>query len=78
MSLAIYNQSVWDWIGADKAFRRALEINPGNAELQGNYAWLLVGLGRFDEAIARANRQSEMDPSQDPAGGFRVNIYMFS
>ena len=41
----------WDWTGADAAFKRALELEPANADVVRGAATLAAALGRFDEAI---------------------------
>jgi serine/threonine protein kinase/tetratricopeptide (TPR) repeat protein len=51
-----------DWIGADAAYRRALELEPANAEVIRNAAVLTGTLGRFDEAIKLDRRAIELDP----------------
>ena len=52
----------WDWPRSERAFLRALELNPGYATGRGRYAQLLSGLGRHGEAIAEAERALELDP----------------
>jgi len=52
----------WDWIGADASFQRALELDPGNAEVLRGAAGLARTLGRFDQAIALMRRAIELDP----------------
>ncbi len=52
----------WDWIGADASFQRALELDPGNAEVVRGAAGLARTLGRFDQAIALMRRAIELDP----------------
>ena len=52
----------WDWAAADKSFRRALELNGGNAEIHQYYSQHLSAAGRFEPAIAQARRALEMDP----------------
>ncbi len=48
----------WDWLGGEREFKRAIELNPefADAESHGMYAFLLDGMGRFDEAVAEAKR----------------------
>jgi TolB-like protein/Tfp pilus assembly protein PilF len=52
----------WDWSGADAAFRRALELNPGNSATHGYYAHFLAAMGRFEESLRHARRAEELDP----------------
>ncbi len=52
----------WDWPAAERAFGRALEIGPDNANAHQFYSVLLAAMGRFDEAIAEARRATELDP----------------
>jgi TolB-like protein/Tfp pilus assembly protein PilF/tRNA A-37 threonylcarbamoyl transferase component Bud32 len=52
----------WDWDGADRAFRRAIELNPGYATAAQWYAYYLASRGRFDEAIVQIRRAQELDP----------------
>jgi TolB-like protein/Tfp pilus assembly protein PilF/predicted Ser/Thr protein kinase len=52
----------WDWSGADNAFKRALELEPGNATVIQMAASLAATLGRFDEALRLDRRAVELDP----------------
>ncbi len=52
----------WDWTGADEAFKRALELEPGNATVVRSAARLAAALGRLEEAIALNHRATELDP----------------
>lgn len=52
----------WDWQAADKECRRAVEIDPNNAEFHGHYAMVLSSTGRHAEALAEAKRSREMYP----------------
>jgi TolB-like protein/DNA-binding winged helix-turn-helix (wHTH) protein len=52
----------WDWAGADRDFRRGLELNPQSALGRNWYAGYLSLLGRHDEAIAEHQRARELDP----------------
>jgi serine/threonine protein kinase/Tfp pilus assembly protein PilF len=52
----------WDFAGADRAFRRALELNPGHALTHQWYGECLGCMGRHDEAIAELCRAQELDP----------------
>ncbi len=52
----------WDWSGADAAYKRALELEPGNAVVIRVAARLSSTLGRFDEAIRLQRRAVELNP----------------
>ncbi len=51
-----------DWAGAEREYRRALELNPGYANAHHWYAMSLSGLGRHDEALAHIKQAQELDP----------------
>jgi TolB-like protein len=51
------------WDEAEKSFRRALEIDPNRANTYDNYAyWLLLVLGRTDEALEQLHLMEKYDP----------------
>jgi tetratricopeptide (TPR) repeat protein len=52
----------WDWQGADREFKRAIELDAGYATAPHWYALYLAEMGRFDEAIASAKRALELEP----------------
>ncbi|MEO8167532.1 MAG: protein kinase [bacterium] len=52
----------WDWTGADKSYRRALELEPGDASIITNAAVLAATLGRLDEAIKLNRHAIELNP----------------
>ena len=52
----------WDFAAAEAHFRRALEANPGDARAHSLRAWLLMRLGKPEEAIREARRSVELDP----------------
>jgi tetratricopeptide (TPR) repeat protein len=56
----LYNE--WDWTGAEQAFQNAIELNPNLAEAHRHYAWLLLALGREDEATAALKRATAASP----------------
>ena len=61
----------WDWVGAERDFRRAIELNPSYARAHLGYALLLSCLGRGDEALVEIKRAMEIDPlSQDVKSGY--------
>jgi DNA-binding winged helix-turn-helix (wHTH) protein/TolB-like protein/Flp pilus assembly protein TadD len=52
----------WNWAESEKHLKRALELNPNNADAHSEYAFLLSNLGRNDEALELAQRALELDP----------------
>jgi serine/threonine-protein kinase len=52
----------WDFTGAEREFKQALELDPNDAEAHVNYAELLEVMGRSAEAVAEGNRALELDP----------------
>jgi TolB-like protein/Tfp pilus assembly protein PilF len=52
----------WDWAGADRSFRRALELNPSYATGRQWYAFCLGVQGRSAEALAEIARARALDP----------------
>ena len=52
----------FDWVGADASYRRALELEPGNATVIQSAGTLARALGRLDESIALYRRAIEIDP----------------
>ena len=53
----------WDWEGAGTHFLRAIELNPRYATARQWYGWLLIAMGRTDEAITQGRIALELDPA---------------
>ena len=52
----------WDWKGADEAYKKGLELEPGNANVINGGARLAEVLGRLDEAIKLERRAIKINP----------------
>jgi TolB-like protein/DNA-binding winged helix-turn-helix (wHTH) protein/Flp pilus assembly protein TadD len=52
----------WDFEGAEREFKRAIELNPNYATAHHWYAHLLMQVGRTDESLAQARVATELDP----------------
>jgi len=68
----------WDWVGAEKSFRRAIELNPNYPYAHYVYALLLSAVGRHSEAIQEATRALESDPVALLVNGVAGLIYCFA
>jgi eukaryotic-like serine/threonine-protein kinase len=53
----------WDWEGAGRHFRRAIELNPRYATARQWYAWFLAAMARTTEAMAEARLAVDLDPA---------------
>ena len=63
MELAlIHFYADWDWVAADREFRRALELSPSDAEAHRTYSFYLAALARADEAQAESLHAQQLDP----------------
>ena len=52
----------FDWTGAEREFKRAIDLNPSSAETYSAYGLMLSALERYEEAIAIQKRAQELDP----------------
>src|ERR1017187_3838334 len=53
----------WDWPGAERELKRALELSPGDADAHFAYSVAYLSpLGRLDEALAEIQRALALDP----------------
>jgi Tfp pilus assembly protein PilF len=52
----------WDWVKAEKEYRRARELDPNYATANHWYSWFLLTQKRFDEAIVEVNVAQRLDP----------------
>jgi serine/threonine protein kinase/Tfp pilus assembly protein PilF len=65
----------WDWVGAERDFKTAVEVNPGSDFVRISYAYFLSAVGRFDDAIEQATMAKELDPLSPSA--FHLVAYSF-
>ena len=67
-----------DLQSAREAFDTALELNPGNAEVQMEHARIRCYQGQFDKATAAARKVLELDPVSLTANHFLGHVLYFS
>jgi Flp pilus assembly protein TadD len=58
----IANERTGDHAGAERAFRRGLELAPNDAEILNSLGWTLFQEGRSEEAVAEYERALAADP----------------
>src|SRR5258708_31754751 len=52
----------WDWQGAEKEYRRALELNPNDAMAHDWYGEYLQAMGRNEEGFVQVRQAMQLDP----------------
>ncbi|MBI3697405.1 MAG: protein kinase, partial [Acidobacteria bacterium] len=68
----------WDWSGAEREFKRSIEINPSYATAHYWYSICLGATGRLDEAIAGSKRAQEADPLSPNIGTAAGDMFYFA
>lgn len=67
-----------DWAGANREFRRAIELNPNYANGHHWYAEFLSLVGRHAQAIAESQRARELDPLSSIIDAWVSSRYYFA
>jgi serine/threonine protein kinase/TolB-like protein/Tfp pilus assembly protein PilF len=68
----------WDWDGAERAFRRAIELNPGDAFAHHELGQLWTRQGRFEEALAQEKQALLLDPLSSRYQSGVGEVYLYS
>ncbi|MCM3871320.1 MAG: tetratricopeptide repeat protein [Pyrinomonadaceae bacterium] len=68
----------WDWVGAEKEFLRAIELNPGSATSHHWYGLYLTAMDRQAEAIHEIKRAQELDPLSLIVAAAAGRVYHFA
>ena len=63
---------------AEAEFRRALELSPNSGDAHHGYSLFLVQNGRFEEALAEAQKAAELDPLWPGSYGTHANAYYYA
>lgn len=67
----------WDWAGAEKSLRRAIELKPGYSTAHEWYALLLGIQVRVDEALEEMLTAYELDPLSPSVSNGLARVYHF-
>jgi len=59
---AIHWNYDYDWVAAEKEYRRAIELAPGNSDAHASYGSMLTWQARFDEAERELKLAQLLDP----------------
>jgi TolB-like protein/DNA-binding winged helix-turn-helix (wHTH) protein/Flp pilus assembly protein TadD len=68
----------WDWPGAEREYRRALELNPNLTKAHTGYAAYLATIGRTQEAINEAELGHQLDPVSLSSLDSEASVLIFS
>jgi len=68
----------FNWMAADRDFKRAIQLNPNYANAHFYYANYLISMGQRNEAIAEARWAQMLDPVSLPAGTNLAAILFFA
>lgn len=52
----------WDWDGAEREAKRAIELNPSHAGAHHLYAHHLMALDRLEDSVMESRKASQLDP----------------
>jgi adenylate cyclase len=67
----------WDFEGAMRELRRAVELKPSYAEAQGAIAVLLMFNRQFEEALVETGRLLELDPVSGVGASYAGTVYLY-
>ena len=68
----------WDWNAAENQLKRALALNPNNADSHLFYAYLLSNTGRHAEGLAEVKRARELDPLELRINGLEAQFLIYA
>jgi len=69
----------WNWVEAEREFKKAIELDPNVAYTHVAYgASYLVPMGRTDEAVAESKRSVELEPLSLINNAVLVSVYLYA
>ena len=78
LALGQVHEVYWRWAEARKAFERAYELSPNDADVVTSYGRLMRNIGNYPEAIRAGKRAVELDPLNLNAGNQLAVTYRFA
>jgi len=69
MTLAGVKADSWDWAGEEEYYKKAIELNPNNAQAHDYLGQLLDAMGRLDEGLKECQIAQQLDPNHDHLSG---------
>ena len=61
----------WDWVGAEREFKRAIELNPAYTNAHHWASHLYMAMGRVPESLEESRKALEIDPLD-----FYLNVHL--
>jgi Tfp pilus assembly protein PilF len=77
-ALARAAQQEYDWAGAEREYRRAIDVNPSYPGARIWYAMYLYAMQRFDEAVSQAHVAQQLDPASPFTNTWAGGAYMLA
>lgn len=74
--VALYDE--WDWVEAEKEFKKTIAINPNLAGAHAHYAWFLMLMNRLDEMWYHSRLATELDPFLSLYSGYLAGEYWYA
>jgi tetratricopeptide (TPR) repeat protein len=68
----------WDFAGAEREFKRAIELSPSYAWGHHEYSHLLLMLGRIDESFTESKKLIDLDPLSEMSIGHLGYHYLYA
>lgn len=68
----------WDFAAGEREFRRAIELNPNNADAHRVYGDFLIVRQQFDRALGEKKRAEQLDPLSVPASWDVARAYFYA
>ena len=77
-ALARIAQQEWDWAGAEREYRQAIEFNPSYPTARIWHAQYLVAMLRYEESAAEAKRAQQVDPVSPFVNTWAGAVYFYA